>query len=176
VDKFGTESGWFLTHPSKMWLDRLPVDRADAVRIAVAVIDLVLPEWRAARPGDTVPLRAVEAANSNPRGTDSDLRKHARALAKGCTESRRRSLGYEHRIAEAARALASAAAAASESAAMEAVGEALEKVEEHLLYRFAVAGVYGKEADVRGQMLRRVVEASALDVYSRDAADPGPPK
>ena len=45
------------------------------------------------------------------------------------------------------------AAPSTDVAAMEAVGEALAKVEEHLLYRLAVTGIYHKEAEVRGQML-----------------------
>ena len=160
MQAFGTDSEWFLTQPARLWVGKFPADRATAVRIAASVAELVLPEWRAAQPGDTVPLRAVEAALSDPVGSDDGLRRHARALAKGCGASRRRSLGYEHRIAEAARAPANAAAAGSDDAAMEAVGEALAKVEEHLLYKLAVAGVYGKEAEVRAQMLRHAVEAS----------------
>ncbi len=153
-----TTTDWFLRHSAKLWVQKLPVDRAAAVRIAAAVVGLVLPEWRAARPNDTAPLRAVEVALSDPAGSNDGLRRHARALAKGCSESRRRSLGYEHRIAEAARAVAHAAAATSDSAATESIGEALEKVEEHLLYRFAVGGAYGKEVEVREHMLRRAVE------------------
>jgi hypothetical protein len=43
---------------------------------------------------------------------------------------------------------------------LEAVGEALSKVDEHLLDKLEVAGVYGKEADVRAQMLRQALEAT----------------
>lgn len=160
MDAFGTDSEWFLTQPARSWVGRFPADRATAVRIAARVVELVLPEWRAARPGDTAPVRAVKAALADPAGSDDGLRRHARTLAKACSDSRRRSLGFEHHIAEAARALAHAAAAASDEAAMEAVGEALAKVEEHLLYKLAVAGVYRKEAEVRAQMLRQAVEAT----------------
>lgn len=156
------ETDWFLSHPPKLWPPRLRVDRADAVRFAVAVMELVLPEWRAARPGDEVPLRAVEVAMADPGGIDRGLRQHARVLARGCTESRRRSLGYEHRIAEAARSLAAALAADSDTRAIEEAAETLQKVEEHLLYTFAVAAVYGREAEVRARMLRCAVEAGIL--------------
>jgi hypothetical protein len=160
VEAFGTNYEWFLTQPPRFWVGKFPADRVTAVRIAATVAELVLPEWRTARPGDTVPVRAVRAALADPAGSDDGLRRHARTLAKACGDSRRRSLGYEHRIAEAARSLANAAAAGSDEAAMEAVGEALAKVEEHLLYKLAVAGVYGKEAVVRAQMLRQALEAT----------------
>jgi hypothetical protein len=157
VEQFDAESQWYLDHPAKEWVERMAPERAVAIRMAANVAELVLPEWRTARPQDTVPLRAVEAALNDPTGEDAGLRQHAKALAKACGESRRRSMGYEHRIAEAARALANAAAASTEAAAMEAVAEALDKMEEHLLYRLAVAGVYGMEAEVRGQMLRQAL-------------------
>lgn len=169
---FGTDTAWYLAHPASAWVDRMPGDRAVAVRMTARVMELVLPEWRSARPQDTVPLRAVEAALSDPSGADSGLRLQAQALAKACGESRRRSMGFEHRIAEAARAMANAAAAASDAAAMEAVAEALGRVEEHLLYRLAVAGVYGREADVRGQMLRQALAAARPDAEPGAVPDP----
>lgn len=171
MEAFGVDTSWYLAHPATAWVARMPDDRATAVRVAAGVIELVLPEWRAARPQDTVPLRAVEAALSDSSGADAGLRQHAKALAKACGESRRRSLGYEHRIAEAARALANAAAASSDAAAMEAVAESLGKVEEHLLYRLAVAGVYGREAEVRGQMLRQALAVGRPDAEPGAAPD-----
>jgi hypothetical protein len=173
VEAFGADTEWFLAQSPQLWVRKFPADRGTAVRIASGVAQLLLPEWRAARPNDSVPVRAVEVALANPDGSDAGLRQHARALAKACGESRRRSLGYEHRIAEAARALANAAAAISDEAALEAVGEALAKVEDHLLYKLSVAGVYGKEAEVRGQMLRRAVEASVASAEHDATPDRG---
>jgi hypothetical protein len=66
--------------------------------------------------------------------------------------------------------LANAAAASTDAVAMDAVGEALAKVEEHLLHRLAVAGIYGKEVEVRGQMLRRALEA--CDAEAKPAQAP----
>ena len=160
MDAFGIDPIWFLENPPKTWVGKLPADRAALTRITAYVLELVLPEWRSARPTDTVPLRAVEAALSNPDGSNDGLKKHAKALAKACGDSRRRSLGYEHRIAEAARAIANATAATSDSVALEAIGEALEKVEEHLLYKLSIDAVYGKEAEVREKMLQRAIEAA----------------
>lgn len=65
-------------------------------------------------------------------------------------------MGYEHRIAEAARAVALASAATSDDSAVDLVAESLAKVEEHALYAFAVVGTYGKEHAVREEMLNRI--------------------
>ena len=65
-------------------------------------------------------------------------------------------MGYEHRIAGAARAVALASAATSDAGATESVAEALAGVEEHALYAFAVVGTYGKERAVREEMLNRI--------------------
>jgi hypothetical protein len=67
-------------------------------------------------------------------------------------------MGYYHRIAEAARAVANAVSASTESTIMSAVGEALSKTEEHILCRYAVDAIYGKEAEVRRTMFARIIE------------------
>jgi hypothetical protein len=154
----GADANWFIDHAPAVWMQRIQCDRAAAVRIAIAVVDMVLPEWKENHPEDTIPVRAVDAARKDPSPENQDFRKHAKALAKACGESRRRSMGYYHRIAEAARAVANAASASVDSAAIEAVGEALSKTEEHALYQFSVEGVYGKETEVRRNMLFRAVE------------------
>lgn len=150
---------WFLANPASVWPARWRVDRAGAVRIAAAVVELVLSEWRIKRPGETAPIRTVEAALANPTVQDEGLRRHLQALMKACTGARKKALGSEHLIAEAARSLAGASVAPTEEAARKAVGEALGKTEEHLLYRLAVAGDYGKEAEVRAEMIRHAAGA-----------------
>jgi hypothetical protein len=152
------EANWFIEQEPGVWMQHLHCDRDTAVRIAVAVVDLILPEWKENHPEDTTPLRAVDAARKNPSTENQDLRKHAKSLAKACGDSRRRSMGYYHRIAEAARAVANAASASTDSAAVEAVSEALSKTEEHILYQLSVDAVYGKETEVRRNMLFRAVE------------------
>src|SRR5688572_5189479 len=103
VDASSIDIKWFEQHEPALWMQRLNCDRDTAVRIAVAVVEMVLPEWQLNHPDDTIPLRAVDAARKHP-STDSDnLRKHAKALVKACGDSRQRSMGYYHRIAEAAR-------------------------------------------------------------------------
>jgi F420-0:gamma-glutamyl ligase-like protein len=113
-------------------------------------------------PTDTAPVRAVDAAKTNPIAPTDSLRRHALALGKACTASRKRSLGYEHRIAEAARAVALASAAESEGAALESVAEAFDRVEAHAKYAFSIVATYGKERVIREEMLNRIVAASAV--------------
>ena len=129
-----------------------------AVRIAIAVVDLVLPEWQESHPDDTIPVRAVDAACKCLAGGQADLRKHAKVLSKGCSNSRRRSMGYYHRIAEAARAVANAVSASTESAIMSAVAEVLDKTEEHILYRYSVDAIYAKEAEVRRTIFAKIIQ------------------
>jgi len=145
----------------KTWISQIDCDRETAVRMAIAVVEGILPEWREKRPTDTAPLRAVDAARSNPSPPTENLRKHVKALAKACTQARSRSLGYEHLIAEAARAVAHASAATDDSEALAAAAEALSKTEEHMLYRFSVKGMYGKESEIRQDMLDRALAALA---------------
>jgi len=144
---------WFISNPCRHWPERFRCSNEMSVLLAVAAVDWLLPDWTRARHSETAPVRAADAARSHPRAQDENLRRHARALAKACTSARARSLGYEHRIAEAARAVALASAATSDSATVDAVSEALSKVEEHALYVFAVKGVYGKEPEVRACIL-----------------------
>jgi hypothetical protein len=66
-------------------------------------------------------------------------------------------MGYYHRIAEAARAVANAVSASTESAIRSAVAEALDKTEEHILYQYSVDAIYGKEAEVRRTMFAKVI-------------------
>ena len=71
-------------------------------------------------------------------------------------------MGYEHRIAEAARSVALASAATSDAGTADSVAETFAKVEEHALYAFAVIGTYdGKERSVREEMLNRIKPVAA---------------
>jgi hypothetical protein len=148
---------WFVDNEPKKWMSQISCNCHTAVRIAIAVVDLVLPEWQENHPDDTIPIRAVDAARKYLAGGQPELRKHAKALSKGCSDSRQRSMGYYHRIAEAARAVANAVSASTESAIMSAVTESLDKTEEHILYRYSVDAMYGKEAEVRRTMFAKVI-------------------
>ena len=148
---------WFVENEPRTWMSQISCDCDTAVRIAIAVVDLILPEWQKNHPDDMIPVRAVDAARRYLEGGAADLRKHAKALSKGCSDSRQRSMGYYHRIAEAARAVANAVSASTESAIMSAVGEALSKTEEEILYHYAVEAIYGKEVEVRRTMFARII-------------------
>jgi len=153
------EAQWFIDHSPSEWPQRLELNRKELVVCAVCGIEWLMPDWLRAHPLDLVPVRAIEAARSHPVAGTDKLRLHARALAKACAASRRRSLGSYHRIAEAAKAVALASAATSGFEAAKLVGEAFAKVEEHALYAFSVAGTYRQEPAVREELLNRITMA-----------------
>jgi hypothetical protein len=156
----------YVKYPAKTGLHSFQCARDENVRIGAAVVEILLPEWRAAHPRGTAPIRAVAAARKTP-SADGDLRKHVQALAKACTSSRARCIGDGHRIAEAARAVANAAAAANDNGARNAVGEALSLTEDYLVgydgpYLIDVAasaspGLAARVAEVRRRILRRAL-------------------
>lgn len=141
--------------PTKDWGDALSeLPGSLLLEAGIAVVEELLPEWQKAHPQDRQPLRAVEVAKLALESSTHDLRLHARAIAKACAKSRKHSFGYEHRIAEAARALARAATVwPSDSARLRSVIEALACTEEHRRCRFAIAAVYDKDVEVRREIL-----------------------
>jgi hypothetical protein len=154
--------------PPSTWMDGLrPYATADVLRGAVAVVRMVLPDWCTSRPTDRRPTMAVEAAEEWLACPTQNLAAHARLVAKECTKARAASLGYEHRIAEAARAVAQAAAARSEEDIRSLAIEAIAKVEEHTLYKYSVDAIYGKETEVRRgiiAVLRSVLASQAAEL------------
>jgi len=150
------------TLPPSAWGDRLKTfASADLLRGAISVVRDLLPEWKESRPKDRRPEMAVEAAEEWLARRTTNLVAHARLLAKECSKARAASLGSEHRIAEAARAVAQVPAARSEEQARSLALEAIVRAEEHVLYRYAVDGVYGKEAEVRRAILARLRQVLA---------------
>lgn len=127
--------------------------------VARAIRELVLPEYSASRPGDRRPHRAVEAAELWLERRSADARSHAAAVAKACTKARADTLGHEHRIAEAARALATAVTRTSEGAIRAELHESIAKIEEHLVYRLAVEGEHRRDAEVRARVLEAITRA-----------------
>lgn len=150
--------------PAKEWVEHLILDRESLIKCAIEVVRLVLPEWAQKQRKDTIPTRAVDAAEAYLRVGTEDARAHARVLSKGCSTSSRRTLGCEHRIAEAARAVANAAIAASDRVMREAVSQALGNTEEHVLYVWAVEGVYDRETEVRQKMAEKILSVLKADV------------
>ena len=144
---------WFAGTPAGEWHVAFQLDPIDAVHGVAAVLGLVTPEWKEKRPGDLIPLRAIEAAVQYADCPDNDLKLHVSTLAKGCKTSRKDSLGFEHRFAEAARAFAYAAIAEDNQQVMLGLAEALAKIEEHVIYKYSVNAEYGKEHETRRRML-----------------------
>jgi hypothetical protein len=161
------------------WLEHLSLfDRKVLVRAAIEVVSTILDEWTANRPDDKRPLKAVDAANGYLMKPGENTKGYALAAAKACTAARKDSFGYEHRIAEAARAVARAAVANSHKTTIEAVVEAISKTEEHILYRYAVDAIYNKEVEVRSELLsvvRNVLlspNTSVNDLQTNSEFDP----
>jgi hypothetical protein len=102
--------------PADQWGPHLmQLSRTELLRVAIAVVRLALPEWQEKRPEDSVPVKAVSVAERWVNAADSEDAAYARVVAKACTKSRATTLGYEHRFAEAARAIAASVAAKSDS-------------------------------------------------------------
>ncbi len=140
----------------KDWFDHLDVSDSEFLKFGIIVVETLMPDWQDRNPNDTTPVRAVEAAKNLLEEPTDNLRSHAKVLAKGCTKSRKASLGYDHRIAEAARAIANAAAQTSPDQRIEAVSEAFQRAEDHLVYMYSVAGVYGKEGEGRAGFISSI--------------------
>src|SRR5690349_14349769 len=112
-----------------------------------------MPEWKEKHPEDTVPPRALAIARQLAESRGEALILQGRVLSKGCSASRKRTFGYEHCIAEAARSALNAALASSREKLLQEVGEALGKVEEHVLCLQAIRCIYGKERQIRQSIL-----------------------
>jgi hypothetical protein len=121
--------------------------------IAGAVRALLLPIWADAHPGNRQPARAIDAAIACVDGPTENATRHALAIAKACGLERKRTFGYEHRIAEAARALIWSATRVSRESQLEALAEALARIEDELVSRDAVKGVYGHEREHRARII-----------------------
>jgi hypothetical protein len=150
---FTEDLTWYLSTPSREWLRSVVAETDQVLRCVAAVLHLVVPEWQANRPKDSLPIRAITAALKYCADPSQNNKKQVSILSKGCSESRRKSLGYEHRIAEAARAFATAAISEDEERKLSSISEALSKIEEHILYKHSIKADYRKETDTRHRML-----------------------
>lgn len=148
-------AGSLLPGPGEIWgaaVADIPTDRLVGA-VAKTVRELLLPDYAASRPTDRRPERALEAAETWLSRRTGDARAHAAAVAKACTAARRETLGFEHRIAEAARAVATAVTRTDERATRAELFEALARTEDHLLHRHAVKGVHDTATEVRACIL-----------------------
>jgi len=133
--------------PASAWEANLgDVDRDQLLRAVIAVVrKLVLPEWVARRPDDRRPQLALEATEAWIESKTPDAVANAKATAKACTAARTETYGYDHRVAEAARAVAWSAGAKDNKF----IWEALTVVEEELLARVAIVAEYHRQPQQR---------------------------
>ena len=152
------------------WFNYLNVSADDFLRIGIAVVDTLIPDWNTRNPQDTVPPRAIEAAKSVLADPSDGLRSHAKVLAKCCSDSRKKSLG----IVEAARAIANAAVARSPERRIENTAEALHWAEDHLKYMYSIDAIYGKEPEIRRSFLAAIERARAQQGGAGNSQGAGP--
>lgn len=140
--------------PATVWAESLDgIDRPDLLRAVIEVVrTLLVPEWADRRKDDKRPqaaLEAVEAWLAQP--TSADALAQCKAAAKACTAARGETFGDQHRVPEAARALAWAVGP-KEAAP---IFDALAASEEELLARVALTSEY----HLGPQQRRNIVDA-----------------
>lgn len=148
--------------PASSWAANLnDVDRDLLLRAVIAVTRaLILPEWKSKRPDDRRPELALEAAEAWIEAKTPATIAQAKATAKDCTAARNETFGSDHRIPEAARAIAWAVGAKDN----EHIWDALTAIEAELLARIALVAEYD-----RGPEQRRAIVAAL-----RNAIEPPP--
>lgn len=166
--------------PATAWAESLDgLEREQLLRAVIEVVrTLLVPDWSDRRKDDKRPqaaLEAVEAWLASPTAPEPLLQ--CKAAAKACTAARGETFGDQHRIPEAARALAWAVGP-KEAAP---IFDALAVSEEELLARVALTSEYHLGPQQRRNIvdaLRRVLlppEAKAEDAaVSKAPAGPAP--
>lgn len=145
--------------PSSAWNANLgDLDRDLLLRAAIeATRALILAEWESKRPDDRRPQLALEAAEAWLATKSPEALAQAKTVAKDCTAARNETFGYDHRIAEAARAVAWSVGAKDNAHIWEAFGA----VEEELLARIQLVAEYHRAPEQRRALLgvlRKVLE------------------
>lgn len=159
--------------PASAWEANLgDVDRDQVLRAVIEVVrKLLIPEWQARRPDDRRPQLALEAAEAWIASKTADAVTHAKAAAKACTAARTEVFGYDHRVPEAARAVAWAAGAKDNKP----IWEALTVVEEELLARIAMVSEYHRRPEQRRaivDILRATLNPAPQPAESAAALEP----
>ncbi len=166
--------------PATVWAESLDgVDRESLLRAVIEVVrTLLVPDWADRRKDDRRPqaaLEAVEAWLAAPNAPEPLAQ--CKATAKACTAARGETFGDQHRVPEAARALAWAVGP-KEAAP---IFDALAVSEEELLARVALTAEYHLGPQQRRNIvdaLRRVLmppEAKAEEpAISKEPAGPAP--
>lgn len=133
--------------PESTWAENLDgVDPDLLLRAAIkAVRELLIPGWASGRPDDLRPQQALAAAEAWMASRSQESVLHARATAKACTAARNERYGFEHRVPQAARAVAAVCGAKDGKRVFEAIAS----VEEELLARLMLTAEYERVPEVR---------------------------
>lgn len=137
--------------PTSAWATNLDdLDRDMLLRAVIAATrTLILDEWTTKRPDDRRPHLALEATE-HWLATKSDTAvANAKVAAKDCTAARSETFGTDHRIPEAARAVAWAITAKDNSD----VWDALAAIEGELLARVTLVAEYHRIPEQRRALL-----------------------
>ena len=151
--------------PATVWAEAFDgIEREQLLRAVIEVVrTLLVPEWSDRRKDDKRPqqaLEAVEAWLAQPAAPETLLQ--CKAAAKACTAARGETFGDQHRIPEAARALAWAVGP-KEAAP---IFDALACSEEELLSRIALTSEY----HLGPQQRRSIVDALRKVLIPPEAA------
>ncbi|MDB4956774.1 MAG: hypothetical protein JWO36_4343 [Myxococcales bacterium] len=133
------------------------VERDQLLRAAIeATRVLILPEWESKRIEDRRPQLALEATEAWIATRSPEAIAQAKVAGKDCTAARNETFGTDHRIPEAARAVAWAVGAKDNAH----IWDAFVAIEEELLARVALVAEYHKGPEQRRALLavlRRVL-------------------
>lgn len=144
--------------PTSAWATNLgDLDRDRVLRGAIeAVRTLLLPQWDSMRPDDKRPHQALDAAEAWLASKTPEAAAEAKATGKACTTARNETFGNDHRVPEAARAIAWSCGAKDSSD----IWDALTAIEGELLARITLIAEYQRAPEQRKALvetLRRVI-------------------
>ena len=150
--------------PDSAWKTNLDdQDRDLLLRAAIeATRKLVLPEWESKRVEDKRPQDALAAAEAWLATRSADSIAVAKETAKACTAARNDTYGYDHRVAEAARACAWSVGAKDNAH----IWEAFSAIEGELLARVQLVAEYARMPEQRRNLIatiRRVLEPPPVE-------------
>lgn len=151
--------------PAAEWqqaLEGVPTDVL--MRAAIAMVrELILQEWIDRRKDDQRPQKALEATETWLASKTTENLKAIKGPAKDCTAARNDTFGDGHRVPQAARHIAWTAG----NEDITGLFEAIQSVEEELLYRIGLMSEYH-----RGPEQRRAI----AEVLKRFVLPPDPAK
>jgi hypothetical protein len=154
--------------PTSAWSTNLgDLDRDQVLRAVIeAVRKLLLPQWDSMRPEDKRPHEALNAAEAWIATKTPEAAANAKAAGKACTTARNETFGNDHRVPEAARAIAWSCGAKDETD----IWDALTAIEGELLARIALIAEYQRAPEQR----KALVETLRSVIVPKQEAAPDP--